>query len=168
MPALPGHTSKQGTGNNKKPLDRKTPIQVCKLLVPKRRIRISPILSRAVRRLSGPLCPGLCRRFGGIGRRAHQKPEMDRSARHPGAGAAIRNQGRRRQIRTEAGHQRHPARLVTLRQRGEGSPAVGGVTGFMSIVASLARERPAAQRIGSQRERCVCSETLLNASALSG
>jgi hypothetical protein len=28
MPALPGHTSKQETGNNKKPLDRKTPIQV--------------------------------------------------------------------------------------------------------------------------------------------
>src|SRR6516225_8102919 len=26
--------SKQGTGNNKKPLDRKTPIQVCELLVP--------------------------------------------------------------------------------------------------------------------------------------
>src|SRR6516164_8004544 len=34
MPALPGHTSKQGTGNNKKPLDRKTPIQVRKLSVP--------------------------------------------------------------------------------------------------------------------------------------
>src|SRR6516162_7599469 len=29
MPALPGHTPKQETGNNKKPLDRKTPIQVC-------------------------------------------------------------------------------------------------------------------------------------------
>src|SRR6516162_7118195 len=36
MPALPGHTSKQGTGNNKKPLDRKTPIQVRKLSVPLR------------------------------------------------------------------------------------------------------------------------------------
>jgi|SRR6516162_10697917 len=34
MLALPGHTSKQGTGNNKKPLDRKTPIQVRKLLLP--------------------------------------------------------------------------------------------------------------------------------------
>ena len=31
MLALPGHTSKQGTSTNQKPLDRKTPIQVSAL-----------------------------------------------------------------------------------------------------------------------------------------
>ena len=50
MLALPGHTSKQETGNNKKPLDRKTPIQVSDepmsgLWHPDRRDLLAPVVA---------------------------------------------------------------------------------------------------------------------------